>query len=690
MCNRLLTRLIVITITMLFTQFLILAATPSSGTLTTSANGGVANISWTGGPFTAVTADPSLCTSQSCDDFFLTVNIPPSFYTTNLNFSVQVLITWASLPNDFDLYVYDSTGALINSSTQGNTTFEDVDLGQLTTGTYNIQVVAYSTVNELYNGSATVGPPPADQLRLANYKNGNFLFTSPELMNAPSGLVLGVQDLEPRSAYDTSGNIYVAAIQGVPAGTDVWKSVDGGASFTYLGQPDGGQAASILAGRTPGAGGGDEDIAIGTAERIYVASLWLGSVTMCNSNSGGAAWLVNPLSTTVPLDDRQWIAPYKDKIVYMTFKQLGVLLAGTESIFVLKSFDGGLTFPQITEATLPQFGVQPDDQGNIVVDQNNGNVYTVFIGHPGNSVYIARSTDGGKSFTDLLVHQGPAGESFQNVFPIIAIDRGGNLHIVYSNGTNIYLTSSKDYGNNWTLPVRVNNGIQTKTALSPWIDAGDAGKVDIMWWATNSSDNLSDSALWKVYFAQTRNAFERTPVISENAATGIFHTGPICVNGTGCASGTRNLAEYASTTVYRDGNAMIVYPDDQHTTNPLTYFIKQTSGPIIVSQEGSDLNKAEASAVPELNIPHHFSLAQNYPNPFNPSTIITYSLKTISFVRLEVYNSLGQKVATLVNKNEDAGIHSTLFYANRLPSGVYFYRLKTGSFIKVMKMELMK
>jgi len=690
MFNRILYSINVITITMLLTQFLIFAATPGSGTLTPSATGGSASITWTGGPFTAVTADPSVCTPQSCDDFFLTVNIPSSFYATNPNYSVQVLITWASLPNDFDLYVYDSTGTLVNSSTQGNTTFEDVDLGQLTSGTFNVQVVAYTTVNESYSGSATIGPPAADQVRLARYRNGNFSFTSPVLMSGPNGLALGVQDLEPRSAYDTSGNIYVAAIQGVPAGTDVWKSTDGGLSFKYLGQPDGGQAASALAGRTPGAGGGDEDIAIGTAERIYVASLWLGSVTMCSSNNGGAAWLVNPLSTTVPLDDRQWIAPYKDNIVYLTFKQLGVLLAGTESIFVLKSFDGGLTFPQITEATLPQFGVQPDDQGNIAVDQNNGNVYTVFIGHPGNSVYIARSEDGGKSFDDLLVHQGPAGESYQNVFPIIAIDVGGNLHVVYSNGTNIYLTSSSDYGKDWTLPVRVNNGIETKTALSPWIDAGDAGKVDIMWWATNSSDNLSDSAEWKVYFAQTKDAFAKNPVILENAATGIFHTGPICVNGTGCASGTRNLAEYASTTVYRDGNAMIVYPDDKNTTNPLTYFIKQTGGPVVISSEQNELNKNAASVTPALNIPYQFSLAQNYPNPFNPSTVITYSIKTNSFVKLIVYNSLGQKVASLVNKNEDAGIHSVVFYAESLPSGIYFYRLHAGKFAETKKLILLK
>ncbi|MDE3058347.1 MAG: T9SS type A sorting domain-containing protein, partial [Bacteroidota bacterium] len=376
-----------------------------------------------------------------------------------------------------------------------------------------------------------------------------------------------------------------------------------------------------------------------------------------------------------------------DNEVYLTFKQLGALLVGTESIFVLKSFDGGTTFPQSTEATLPEFGVQPDDQGNIAVDQNNGNVYTVFIGHPGNSVYVARSTDRGKSFTLLLVHQGPVGASYQNVFPIIAVDRGSNLHVVYSDGTNVYLTSSSDQGTVWTAPVRVNNGTETKTALAPWVDAGDAGKVDIMWWATPSPNSLAADAQWKVYFAQTQNAFAKTPSISENAATGIFHTGPICVNGTGCASGTRDLAEYASATVYRDGNAMIVYPDNQQTSNPLTYFIKQTGGAVVIAPV-----KMKKTAPAVAKLPDHFALDQNYPNPFNPSTTISFALPANSFVQLTVYNILGQEVAMLVNEEMEAGTHIVRFDASRLPSGVYFYKLAAngGAFVNVKRMVIMK
>ncbi|HYQ87268.1 MAG TPA: hypothetical protein VES59_08515, partial [Bacteroidota bacterium] len=123
--------------------------------------------------------------------------------------------------------------------------------------------------------------------RTATYVTGAFTFSQPLLLDGPRGVIFGVQDLEPRAAVDSQGNIYVAAIQGVPAGTDVWKSTNGGGSFTYLGQPDGAQAAAATAGRAPGAGGGDEDIAVGLTGRVDVSALWLGAITNCVSSNGG-------------------------------------------------------------------------------------------------------------------------------------------------------------------------------------------------------------------------------------------------------------------------------------------------------------------------------------------------------------------------------------------------------------------
>ena len=92
------------------------------------------------------------------------------------------------------------------------------------------------------------------------------------------------------------------------------------------------------------------------------------------------------------------------------------------------------------------------------------------------------------------------------------------------------------------------------------------------------------------------------------------------------------------------------------------------------------------------SIPTSFMLNQNYPNPFNPETVISYQLPVSSFVTLKVYDALGRQVATLVNEFQTAGIHNSTFstLSSALTSGIYFYKLQSGSFVDVKKMMLVK
>lgn len=92
----------------------------------------------------------------------------------------------------------------------------------------------------------------------------------------------------------------------------------------------------------------------------------------------------------------------------------------------------------------------------------------------------------------------------------------------------------------------------------------------------------------------------------------------------------------------------------------------------------------------DLTLPDKFALDQNYPNPFNPSTIIRFSLPVSEMVSLVVYNSSGEKVETLLNKQMEAGYHSLLFDASRLSSGIYLCELRAGKFVSVNKMLLVK
>jgi Secretion system C-terminal sorting domain len=88
--------------------------------------------------------------------------------------------------------------------------------------------------------------------------------------------------------------------------------------------------------------------------------------------------------------------------------------------------------------------------------------------------------------------------------------------------------------------------------------------------------------------------------------------------------------------------------------------------------------------------PNQYSLSQNYPNPFNPSTTITYSVPLTGEVALKVYDLLGREVSVLVNEWKAPGSYSVQFNANGLGSGVYMYRLTTGSFIQSQKMIVLK
>jgi hypothetical protein len=100
--------------------------------------------------------------------------------------------------------------------------------------------------------------------------------------------------------------------------------------------------------------------------------------------------------------------------------------------------------------------------------------------------------------------------------------------------------------------------------------------------------------------------------------------------------------------------------------------------------------------VPSQSItPSGYALEQNYPNPFNPTTQIVYSVPAEGHVSIEIYNLIGQRVVTVVDRDASAGTYSVTWNGrdaagHLMPSGVYLYRISAGKFTATRKMVLMK
>jgi ligand-binding sensor domain-containing protein len=111
------------------------------------------------------------------------------------------------------------------------------------------------------------------------------------------------------------------------------------------------------------------------------------------------------------------------------------------------------------------------------------------------------------------------------------------------------------------------------------------------------------------------------------------------------------------------------------------------SGLALYGENGVALN---FNNIMELRIPETCRLQQNYPNPFNPTTKINYELQITNHVTMNIYNLIGQKVATLVNERQQAGFHQVEWDASGFASGVYYYCLQAGEFVDVKKMVLLR
>lgn len=424
----------------------------------------------------------------------------------------------------------------------------------------------------------------------------------PQQANSPS-CTNGAAEPQIRAALD--GSFYASSENGLGGGTLAWKSTDHGLHYASLPSPD--IAASSQATGSISPAGGDTDLAVAPAKNaagqynVYVTSLELASVMVSTSADGGQTWTKNPLGASIPGDDREWVAADGASKVCVSYHDIA-----TFNIDVNCSLNAGTAFTQLAGAIDAGHAYAIDNNaiGNLVIDPGTHYVYQTFsaianasetacstTGACGyHAVYVGVSTDGGRTFADHAVYVNPDPKvGYGHQFVNLSVDRQGNLYSVFSDNHNTWISFSRDHGSSWSAPRQVNSGA-AKTAIMPWSVAGDAGRVDVVfygagYYGTEQPDNYPASTQWYVYFAQALDLFNGGG-FNQVAASPVVHTGAVCEGGISCAGNRDLYDDFGIAADPATGLASIVYSDDQWSQN--------TSG---CSQSNNDTPACDHTAI---------------------------------------------------------------------------------------------
>jgi hypothetical protein len=437
----------------------------------------------------------------------------------------------------------------------------------------------------------------------------------------PTGVGFVVSGAEPSLRVAQDGTIYVSSIRGVPLGVDLFRyyapvdgppNADGTLPFKYEGQPDGCGLFEVACQEFGLAlGGGDVDIAVNNPGGGAIPNLALTSLTAApgvtgthSIDRGDSFAQPNPEVALIPGDDREWNEAVGDFTIYMSYHD-----AATDNIEVQRSFDGGETYVSgfgeaIDPQTLPT-AAQNNVQGRLQIDKSQcsasaGNLYAIFSsvdsamenvqGGSLRDVYVAVSTDVNLglpvfTFTDHKAAIMPPGSSTNQIFPVLAVDALGNLYVAWSDNSSIWFVNSRDQGNTWSAPVRVNQGATVGNGnVLPWIAADAFGHVMIVWYGDDRPGNSNDPAAlapclagsttcmqqwanWNLYEAETTDGFDAAPIfIQKQISDHVIHRGTLSTGGT-FGSANRNLLDYFNVAFDPSHRADIAFADD-HLVNP--------------------------------------------------------------------------------------------------------------------------
>jgi len=350
-------------------------------------------------------------------------------------------------------------------------------------------------------------------------------------------------------------------------------------------------------------------------------------------------------------------------------------------------------------------------QTNIAVDTSggiyNGNIYLLCSVERNSNpdpldVMFARSTDGGVTFSSPVKINDDAGTSAYQWFGTMSVAPNGRIDVIWLDTRDnpgtvlsaLYYSNSSDGGLTWSPNERLSDyfdphvGWPQQNKMGDYFDmVSDINGANLAWAATFNGEQdvyysfITDTTVVPVEllsFTATSNGKE--VILSWTTATELNNQlFEVQRSFEGSEFATIGFVYGKGTTTERQD---YIYKDKISTDGKYFYRLKQID--YLGNYEYSDIIEME------IRVFNSYLLEQNFPNPFNPTTTIGYGIKEKGNVRISILNSIGEEIASLVNEEKEPGYHTVEFNAANLPSGVYFYQLKTGSFIETKKMILLK
>jgi hypothetical protein len=388
-------------------------------------------------------------------------------------------------------------------------------------------------------------------------------------------------DSEPAIDFGGPGNtMAVDGLGWLPFQVNLWKGHFGDMPPAYFGAMD--TSLPIQGNGRVNLGDGDADVEVTSVGTILLADLdiifnrtgrftSLGvSVTRCPASATGPEDCTSTILDTAGAD-RPWITT-SGTTAYVSWHDRG----SSTQITVYRSTDDGQSWTRVASPIVGQGSVTGNSTfnnsiGPIVADPFNANiVYQPFASGEAsvqkgssstfNNIYVARSTNGGNSWTVTLLFHKPLFTDLANFWPAAAVDgANGDVYVAFTDRSTLWLASSSDLGQNWTTTALPGT---PATVVMPWVAALN-GKVDVVYYGTtpaaaNVGGVLGNSnTVWNTYDTQRSGGVWNTGLVSNTPN----RIGRVCLNGSACTADRELLDLFEVAEDPATGKAAVIYTE---------------------------------------------------------------------------------------------------------------------------------